>query len=102
MVDGADQAKKDNPRYEKLTGGHALDYYLARRYFHYEPHEWDALPWWQSLMYIEGLEASGILGDGKSKRSDAGEPGTSAPRPVDYAEDSVATLPRGFTTRRAG
>lgn len=100
MVDGGDPPKKDNPRWQALTRGQANTYYLARRYFQLSPEEWDELPWWLSISYIEGLVDQGILkGDGSRSTPNNPGPGTGSAN-VDYA-DSVP-LPKGFKTRRAG
>lgn len=102
MADGGDPPKKDNPRYRSLTGESATSYYLARRYFQLNPAEWDDLPWWQTTCYLEGLKAEGVLKDPDAPNSKpaAGNPGHTASKPVNYAEDPL--LPRGFKTRRAG
>lgn len=43
-------------RYSALTEGTRKTYYLARRYLNYSIEEWEALPWWEQRVYIEGLE----------------------------------------------
>lgn len=100
MADGRTQAKKGSPRWEALTKGAANQYYLARRYFNYTVDEWDALPWWQAALYLQGLEDQGIIGDkdAPTNQSVESKPGTALN--TDYAADGP--LPPGFTTRRAG
>lgn len=95
MAGPGDSAKKDNPRFEALTRGNAGHYYLARRYFNLSPKKWDKLPWWEAVLLIEGLEAQGILGDGKKQES-SGIGG----KPVDITTGEA--IPKGFKTRRAG
>lgn len=105
MADPADPAKTENPRFETLIGGSgkAAQYYLAARYFHKTPDEWDAMPWYHTVNYLDGLEAQGIIG-GKGNRNATppmgGQPGKPVAASVDYAD--VIPLPRGFKTRRAG
>ena len=98
MADQGDSAKKDNPRYDGLTGGSAGSYYLARRYFGLSPKKWDRLPWWESVLLIEGLKDQGILkgGNATTGSSNSGVGG----QPVDLTDGSP--IPRGFNTRRAG
>jgi hypothetical protein len=36
-------------------------YYLARRHLSMGPPEWDALPWWQQKVYLEGFVDEGLL-----------------------------------------
>lgn len=65
MVDGSVLAPGSlDARYEELSGGreHALEIYLAARYFQLSPKEWDDLPWWVRRTYIEGLEEEQIIG----------------------------------------
>lgn len=40
-----------------MTGGRPgrIAYYLARRHLGFSVAEWQALPWWQSRLYAEGL-----------------------------------------------
>ena len=101
MADPGDPPKKGNPRIEVLTRGHGSTYYLARRYFNLSPSEWDALPWWESVILIQGLQEQGVIQDPDAPPKEAGagssNPGT--PPLVDYAEGLV---PTGFKTRRAG
>jgi hypothetical protein len=95
-----DPPKKDNPRYEALTGGNANSYYIARRYFNLSPEEWNDLPWWLSVAYLEGLADQGIL-KGDKNRSNPGNPGPGTGQAtVDYSD--AVPLPKGFQTRRAG
>lgn len=52
-------------RYEALSGGREQRsvYYLARRRLGLSVREWDALPWWQSRLYLEGLSEEFTGGD---------------------------------------
>lgn len=34
---------------------------MARRYLTLSPDEWDALPWWQQRVYLEGYEWEGLI-----------------------------------------
>lgn len=100
MAHERDSPKKGSPRWEALTRGQANTYYIARRYFQLSPEEWDELPIWLSIAYIEGLQDQGILKGGEG-RSNPSSPGTgSGKAPVDYAD--AVPLPKGFKTRRAG
>jgi hypothetical protein len=59
-------------RYYRLIGDedHARQIYLARRFFQYEAHEWDALPWFIQRAYLEGLKWEGIVNtDGDDNES---------------------------------
>lgn len=57
MAHGAVQPGKRGSRYEQVSGGlgQRRIYYLARRKLQLSPEEWDALPWWQERMYVEGF-----------------------------------------------
>lgn len=102
MADGEHPPKKDNPRWSELAGDNPTEYYLARRYFQLSPAEWDAQPWWLSVLYRQGLIDQGVLddGSGKNPRERPDKTGAQSPPSVDFAEDKF--LPKGFTTRRAG
>lgn len=99
MADGGNPAKKDNPRYEQLTGGFETQYYVAGRYFRLSPDEWNALPWWVTTTYMEGLKQEGIFG--KDAANEARAPVSGTPLNTDLTGD-LGTLPPGFKTRRAG
>ena len=45
-------------RYERLAGAEAKrrELYIVRRRLRFTVDEWQALPWWQKRLYIEGLE----------------------------------------------
>jgi hypothetical protein len=105
VADSADPAKKENPRFEALIGGSnsAAQYFLAARYFHRTPDEWDAMPWYHTVNYIDGLHEQGIIGGRESRNATppmGGQPGKPTLVSVDYAD--AIPLPRGFKTRRAG
>ena len=50
-------------RYEELSSGHSnrVELYLARRHLGFLPEEWEALPWWQRQMYMDGLEEEKLI-----------------------------------------
>lgn len=100
MARRGDPPKTGSARWTALTGGHETQYYLARRYFNFTVDEWNELPWWQSALYLQGLEDQGIIGDKANgqHKSSSSQPGTAIN--TDYADD--APLPPGFQTRRAG
>jgi len=95
-----DRPKKDNPRLAGLTGERGTEFYLAKRYFNSSPEEWDAMPWWLTTTYLNGLTEQGVIGDGNEKSPNKGSnsPGQAGPL-VDYASGA---FPPGFKTRRAG
>jgi hypothetical protein len=75
-------------------------YYVAGRYYNKTPDEWDALPWWVTTCYMEGLREQGMFGEGNQASSGRSAPG--APINTDLADDDLSGLPPGFQTRRAG
>lgn len=63
-------------RYEQLTGGsgkRAL-YYLAKRRLGMSRPEWDALPWYDQRMYVEGFVEEGLLSTGNDHDVDMNDP----------------------------
>lgn len=52
-------------RYDALTGGSAgaRTLYVVRRELGYGVDEWQALPWWQQQLYIDGLNAEADRAD---------------------------------------
>lgn len=99
MAHGGDPPKKGSARWEALTNGTSTQYYLARRYFNYSVDEWDALPAWQSQVYIQGLKDQGVIRDANGSDEEgpaAGPSGTPATSQVDYAS---GWIPKGFKRR---
>lgn len=63
-------------RYEQLTGGpgnRAL-HYLAKRRLNMSVAEWDALPWYDQRMYMEGFVEEGLLSTGDDHDVDMRDP----------------------------
>lgn len=60
-----------NARFEALSGGASKRafYYLAGRFLHMTPREWDELPWWVQRVYLEGFQAEGFLSDGTTPKA---------------------------------
>ncbi len=70
-----------------------MQYYLARKHLGFTPTEWDNLPWWQTLMYLEGFRAEGITQDGDGD-SGSREPGSTEPvaEKIDLASASAESV----------
>jgi len=104
MAHGAVPPGTAGSRYEALSGGadRRSVLYLARRYFNLSPAEWDATPWWESHLLIEGLQDQGVIGGGEDRQQhDQAESGTLGPKPIDLTSAPLESI-GGFQTRRAG
>lgn len=62
---GALRPKSVEERFQALAGdGDSQSLlYLAKAKLGYEPHEWEALPWWQQAVYEAGLRAEFMKDD---------------------------------------
>ena len=58
MVCGADAPGTLDRRYGLITESHSrrLTWYIVRRQLGFSIEEWEALPWYQQLVYTEGLK----------------------------------------------
>ena len=58
MVRGTDAPGTLDRRYELITQSRTrrLVWYIVRRHLQFSIEEWEALPWYQQLVYLEGIQ----------------------------------------------
>lgn len=62
-----------------------MELYLARRYLGLSPAEYDALPWWERRLYLEGFREERLVNDGSGSSAPSGS------SPSEPAENRVLT-----------